>query len=98
MRIDQIAQHLKDTVPGLSKKQGEEAYKSLVELIKTEANKETNTVVALPKLGKLTIKEKASYMGKNPSNGEDIEIPAMRKATFSAYDGFKESLNAELKK
>jgi nucleoid DNA-binding protein len=66
MTIEQIGQYLKENVEGLTKKQGEEAYKALVELIKTEANKEMNTTVALPKLGKFTIKFKDEYEGKNP--------------------------------
>lgn len=95
MTIDQIAQHLKEKA-GISKKQGEEAYKALVELIQSEANKETNTTVSLPKLGKFTVKYKGEYQGKNPRTGEAMTIKPMRKATFSSFDSFKESLNAPL--
>jgi nucleoid DNA-binding protein len=96
MTIDQIGQYLKENVEGLTKKQGEEAYKALVELVKEEANKEMNTVVALPKLGKITIKHKGEYQGKNPRTQEPMTIAPMRKATFAAYDSFKESLNSVL--
>ena len=96
MTIDQIGQYLKEHVEGLTKKQGEEAYKALVEFIKEEANKDLNTVVALPKLGKLTIKHKGEYQGKNPRTQEPMTIAPMRKSTFAAYDSFKESLNSVL--
>jgi len=97
MNIDQIATHLKDSVPGLSKKQGEEAYKALVELIKAEAIKDKEkAVIQLPKLGKWTVKFKDSYQGKNPRTGEAMTIKPMRKMTFSPYDSFKEHLNSIL--
>ena len=95
MTLDQIAGHIAKTV-GITKKQGEEAYKALVELIKTEANYESNTKVSLPKLGNLTIKAKEAYMGKNPRTNEAMMIGPMRKVTFAAYDSLKESLNSIL--
>jgi DNA-binding protein HU-beta len=97
MTIDQIGQYLKENVAGLTKKQGEDAYKALVELVKTEAVKEKEEVViALPKLGKLTVKYKGEYQGKNPRTQEPMTIAPMRKATFAAYDSFKEHLNSIL--
>ena len=94
MTIEQIGQYLKENVEGLTKKQGEEAYKALVEFVKAEANKEINTTVALPKLGRLTIKFKDEYEGKNPRTGESMMVAPMRKVTFAAYDSFKAELNS----
>lgn len=96
MTIDQIAQHLKEQA-GVTKKQGEDCYNALIGLIKIEANKEQNTTVTLPKFGKLTVKYKDAYMGRNPRTGEPLEVKPMRKATFSAFDAFKQSLNETVK-
>jgi DNA-binding protein HU-beta len=98
MRIEQIGDYLKSKVKGLSKTQGEEAYKALVDLIHEEANKngKEDVKIALPKLGNLTIKYKGEYQGKNPSTGEPMTVAPMRRATFSSFDSFKDVINEPL--
>jgi nucleoid DNA-binding protein len=93
MRLDHIGDYIEAKVPGVSKTQGEEAYKAILELIKEEANKDANAVVKLPKLGRFTVTRRDPYMGKNPSNGEPMMIPASRRVSFSAFQSLKDSLN-----
>lgn len=42
------------------------------------------------------VKAYASYYGRNPNNGEMIEVPAKRLPFFKAGKGLVELLNAEL--
>lgn len=49
--------------------------------------------VSLVGLGKLSLVEAKARVARNPKTGEKIDVPAKRKATFSASKGLKEALN-----
>lgn len=48
--------------------------------------------VTLPGLGKLTVKDRAARKGRNPTTGEEIDIPAKRVPHFSAAKALKDAV------
>lgn len=48
--------------------------------------------VTLPGLGKLSVTDKAPRKGRNPSTGEEIDIPAKRVPKFSAAKALKDAV------
>ncbi|MBQ9131273.1 MAG: HU family DNA-binding protein [Clostridia bacterium] len=49
--------------------------------------------VQITGFGSFTVKDQAARTGRNPMTNETIEIPASRRATFSASKVLKEKLN-----
>jgi DNA-binding protein HU-beta len=43
-------------------------------------------------LGTFKVKERAARKGRNPKTGEEVDIPASRKVSFSAAKELKEAL------
>ena len=73
---------------GLSKKQAEQALGAFIDSV-TEALKEGDKV-QLMGFGTFEVKERAARVGRKPSTGETIEIPAKKIPTFKAGKGFKD--------
>jgi DNA-binding protein HU-beta len=94
MRIDQITDVLSKE-HGLTKKDAKEVYNTLVELVYSEANAEPETKVTLPGLGSFKVKEKEAYKSKNPRTGEEVDVDASRRVSFSAAKAFKDKLNGK---
>ena len=72
----------------LNKKQAEAALTAFTETV-TEALKEGDKV-QLMGFGTFEIKERAARIGRKPSTGETIEIPAKKSPVFKAGKGFKD--------
>ena len=72
----------------LSRKQAEAALNAFTETI-AEALK-AGEKVQLMGFGTFEIKERAARMGRKPSTGESIEIPAKKIPAFKAGKGFKD--------
>ena len=72
----------------LNKKQAEAALNAFTETI-VEALK-AGDKVQLTGFGIFEIKERAARIGRKPSTGETIEIPAKKTPTFKAGKGFKD--------
>ena len=51
------------------------------------------TRMPLVGFGTFEVKERAERMGRNPSTGKEIKIPASKHPTFSAGKALKESVN-----
>lgn len=49
--------------------------------------------IALPGFGKFKVKETPAREGRNPANGEKIQIAASRKLTFAPAKAVKDTLN-----
>ena len=75
----------------LSKKQAEAALNAFTDII-TESLK-AGDKVQLMGFGTFEIKERAARVGRKPSTGETIEIPARKIPTFKAGKAFKDALN-----
>lgn len=72
----------------LTKKQAEAALNAFTETV-VEALKE-NDKVQMMGFGTFEIKERAARVGRKPSTGETIEIPAKKSPVFKAGKGFKD--------
>ena len=72
----------------LNKKQAEAALNAFIESV-TEALK-AGEKVQLMGFGTFEIKERAARVGRKPSTGETIEIPAKKTPSFKAGKGFKD--------
>lgn len=75
---------------GLSKKDAQERYEALVEMLYKEVRRAGEVV--LPGLGKLAKKHRKARMGRNPATGEQIHIPAKTVLKFSVNKAAKDSL------
>ena len=72
----------------LTKKQAEAALNAFTETV-FEALK-AGDKVQLMGFGTFEVKERAARVGRKPSTGETIEIPAKKIPTFKAGKGFKD--------
>jgi len=51
--------------------------------------------VQIYKFGTFSVKDTAARMGRNPSNGESIEIPAGKRVSFKFSNTVKKSVKSE---
>ena len=72
----------------LTRKQAEAAVNAFTETV-LEALKDGDKV-QMRGFGTFEIKERAARVGRKPSTGETIEIPAKKIPTFKAGKGFKD--------
>ena len=75
---------------GVSKKEAQERYEALVELLYSEVRRAGEVV--LPGLGKLAKKHRKARMGRNPATGETIHIPAKIVLKLSVNKAAKDAL------
>jgi len=75
---------------GMTKKASEEAVTAAFEAIaEALAN---NDKVQLVGFGGFEVKERAAHIGRNPKNGEQIEVAASKNISFKAGKALKDSL------
>ena len=72
----------------LNKKQAEAALNAFTDTV-IEALKEGDKI-QLVGFGTFEVKERAARIGRKPSTGETIEIPAKKNPVFKAGKGFKD--------
>jgi len=76
---------------GLTKAQTQDVLKALVSTItETVADGDKVTLVGF---GTFEPKVRSAREGRNPKNGDTIQIPAARVPTFSAGKAFREAVN-----
>ena len=75
---------------GVSKKEAEEQYNTLVELMYEEIRRCGE--IMLPGLGKMAKKDRKARMGRNPATGESIHIPAKTVLKFGVNKAAKDAL------
>lgn len=76
---------------GDSKQKGEEAVNAVFEAI-VAALKNGNEV-RLPAFGVFDVKDTAARTARNPQTGEEVKVPAGKKARFKPGKALKETLN-----
>ena len=96
MTIDEISGYMAKKT-GATKKDCEGFYNAFVDMVVEQCNTSDEVVVNIPKIGKLTVKVKDAYVGKNPRTGEPTDVPKSRRVTFSAFPSFKALLNTPVK-
>lgn len=78
------------SISGESKKATEAVLKTTADVIAAALAEGCD--VALPGLGKLSVKQRAARTGKNPKTGEAIQIPARKVPHFGAAKALKDAV------
>jgi len=86
-----IVDYIADNVEGISKKQANEAYESVVEAIVLHLEKGER--VQVPGFGSFSVGERAARTGRNPKTGESIAIAASKTVRFKAGKDLKDAMN-----
>lgn len=76
---------------GITKKQAESALKSFTESVKSSL--QAKEKVQLVGFGTFSTSERAGRVGRNPSTGGTVNIPAKTVAKFKAGSDLADSLN-----
>ena len=90
MNKTELIDHVADKA-NLTKTQMQDALKVLLETI-TQVVADGDKVI-LVGFGPFEAKERSAREGRNPQNGELIQIPASRVPSFSAGKAFREAVN-----
>ena len=75
---------------GISKTEADKAYDALVSAIKSGLKKDG--AVPLTGLGTFKVTHRAARMGRNPSTGQTIQIPAKNVLKFKASKSAEEEI------
>ena len=86
-----IVDYIGDNVEGISKKQANQAFESIIEAICMHLEKGDR--VQVPGLGSFAISERAARTGRNPKTGQSIKIEASKNVRFKAGKDLKDSVN-----
>ena len=75
----------------LSKKDSEKALKAFIDVVTEELKK--GEKVQLVGFGTFEVAERAAREGRNPANGEAMQIPASKAPKFKAGKALKDEVN-----
>lgn len=75
----------------ISKKDSEKALKAFVDVVTDELKK--GEKVQLVGFGTFEVAERAAREGRNPANGEAMQIPASKAPKFKAGKALKDEVN-----
>jgi len=76
----------------VSKKDAEKALKAFVDVVTEELKK--GEKVQLVGFGTFEVSERAAREGRNPANGEPMQIAASKAPKFKAGKALKDAINA----
>src|SRR5678810_179720 len=79
MRKTEIANRIHQEA-GIPQEKAARLLDSIVDLLKSTLQK--GEPIIIPNFGKFTVRSKSTRLGRNPSTGEPIMIPAHRVVTF----------------
>ena len=84
---------LVETRVGLQKRESDEAFESLMEIIKRTL--ESGEDVLISGFGKLCVKDKNKRRGRNPATGDDKMMRARRVVVFKYSGILKDMINGK---
>ncbi len=84
--VADVAERMND-----SKMKAGEAVDAVLDAITTALK--AGDEVRLPAFGVFKVKQTAERMGRNPQTGEEVPVPAARKARFTPAKALKEALD-----
>ena len=90
MRKTEIANRIHQEA-GIPQEHAARLLDSIVNLLKSTLQK--GEPIIIPNFGKFTVRSKSTRLGRNPSTGEPITIPAHRVVTFNASSLLKAEMN-----
>lgn len=85
--VDQIAAEA-----GITKEQANKAVDAFISSITSSLS--SGQEIRLPKFGTFHISNRKARKGRNPSTGEEINIPAAKQAKFRPSQALKDAANA----
>jgi DNA-binding protein HU-beta len=85
-----IVDYIADNVEGISKRQANQAFESMIEAISMHLEKGDR--VQVPGFGSFSVSERAARTGRNPKTGQSIKIAASKNVRFKTGKGLKDSL------
>jgi len=89
--IDAIAVH---SNTGVSKADIKWVLDAQAAVVACEVQQGEGAEVSLPGIGKISVKQSAARIGRNPATGEEIQIPAKNKPHFAAAKSLKDAANS----
>jgi nucleoid DNA-binding protein len=89
MTKSQLVEQLAEKA-ALTKQQANQVLESLVDLV--VAHVKAGDPVKIPGLGTFKKRETKARTGRNPQTGQEIQIPARKKAAFTVAKSFKEAV------
>ncbi len=92
MTKSDLAEHLYETVEGITKQQGAEYIEATLDLIKQTLEKGQNVKIA--GFGNFVLREKNARLGRNPHTGEPMPLTARRVVTFKASQILRKQINS----
>lgn len=90
MRKIEIANRIHQEA-GIPQEQAARLLDSIVDLLKATLQK--GEPIIIPNFGKFAVRSKSPRLGRNPSTGEAIMIPAHRVVTFNSSSLLKADMN-----
>jgi DNA-binding protein HU-beta len=85
-----IVDYIADNVEGISKRQANQAFESMIEAISMHLEKGDR--VQVPGFGSFSVSERAARTGRNPKTGQSIKIAASKNVRFKTGKDLKDSL------
>ena len=85
-----IVDYIADNVEGISKRQANQAFESMIEAISMHLEKGDR--VQVPGFGSFSVSERAARTGRNPKTGQSIKIAASKNIRFKTGKDLKDSL------
>lgn len=85
-----IVDYIADNVEGISKRQANQAFESMVEAMCMHLEKGDR--VQVPGFGSFSVSERAARTGRNPKTGQSIKIAASKNVRFKVGKDLKDSL------
>jgi DNA-binding protein HU-beta len=90
MNKNELIEHVAETV-GLTKKEARTAVSAVFDQIASSLN--TGDTVAIAGFGTFLVKDRAARIGRNPSSGAPMNIPASKAPSFKVAKALKDSCN-----
>jgi DNA-binding protein HU-beta len=85
-----IVDYIADNVEGISKRQANQAFESMVAAMCMHLEKGDR--IQVPGFGSFSVSERAARTGRNPKTGQSIKIAASKNVRFKVGKDLKDSL------
>lgn len=92
MTKSDLAEHLYETVDGITKQQAAEYIEAVLDLIKQTLEQGDNVKIA--GFGNFVLRDKNARLGRNPHTGAPMPLTARRVVTFKASQILRKQINS----
>ena len=92
MTKSDLAEHLYETIEGITKQQAAEYIEATLDLVKQTLEKGENVKIA--GFGNFVLRDKNARLGRNPHTGDPMPLNARRVVTFKASQILRKQINS----